>query len=97
MAFEIVFSPEALDDIRGLRADDRAKIVLTIERHLRHAPDKISKTRIKRLRGLRHPEYRLRVDDFRVYYDIVDSTIIIHAAIPKHLTYAWLAIHGKPL
>ena len=37
-----------------------------IERHLTHEPTKISKSRIKRLRGLSQPQYRLRVGDIRV-------------------------------
>jgi len=97
MAHEIVFSPGAIEDMRRLRADDRSNILAAIESHLRHEPNKLSKTRIKRLRGLRQPEYRLRVDDFRVYYDLVDSTVRIHSVLAKHLTYDWLRIHGKPL
>jgi hypothetical protein len=38
----------------------------TISRHLRHEPTKVSKSRIKRLRGLSQPQYRLRVGDIRV-------------------------------
>jgi mRNA-degrading endonuclease RelE of RelBE toxin-antitoxin system len=97
MAYEIVFSPRAIEDMRRLRADDRSNILGAIENHLRHQPNKLSRTRIKRLRGLREPEYRLRVDEFRVYYDLVDSTVYIHSVLAKSLTYDWLQIHGKPL
>ena len=68
-----------------------------IETHLRHQPRKGSKTRIKRLRGLRQPEYRLRVDDFRVFYDVAEPEVHILAVVAKHLTYAWLEQHGTPL
>ena len=60
-------------------------------------PRKDSKTRIKRLRGLRQPEYRLRVDDFRVYYDVAEPEVHILAVVAKHLTYEWLEQHGRPL
>jgi mRNA-degrading endonuclease RelE of RelBE toxin-antitoxin system len=97
MAYEIVFAPEAIEDIRRLRADDRSSVVAAIENHLRHRPQKESKSRIKRLRGLRQPEYRLRVADFRVYYDVAEPTVHIFSVISKHQTYDWLRIHGIPL
>ena len=38
---------------------------------------KVSKSRIKRLRGLTRPQYRLRVDEFRVLYDIEGQEVQI--------------------
>jgi len=46
-----------------------------MERHLRHQPTRISKSRIKRLRGVRRPGYRLRVGDIRVFYDVLDGVV----------------------
>ena len=97
MVYEIIFAPEAIDDLQRLRAVDRSGIRGAIETHLRHQPRKQSKTRIKRLRGLRQPEYRLRVDDFRVFYDVIETEVHILAIIAKHLTYEWLEQHGIPL
>ena len=97
MAYEIIFAPEAIDDLQRLRAVDRSGIRTAIETHLRHQPCKGSKTRIKRLRGLRQPEYRLRVDDFRVFYDVAEPEVHILAVVAKHLTYEWLEQHGIPL
>ena len=77
MAYEIIFAPEAIEDLQRLRAVDRSGIAAAIQTHLRHAPRKESKTRIKRLRGLRQPEYRLRVDDFRVFYDVAEPEVHI--------------------
>lgn len=97
MACEILFAPEAAEEIRRLRADDRSSIIKAIENHLRHQPRKESKSRIKRLRGLRQPEYRLRVDQFRVYYDVVERSVCILSVISKDMTYDWLEKHGIPL
>jgi prevent-host-death family protein len=36
-----------------------------LEIHLRHAPTKVTKSRIKRLRGMSQPQFRLRVGDIR--------------------------------
>ena len=97
MAYEIIFAPEAIEDLQRLRAVDRSGIRTAIETHLRHQPCQGSKTRSKRLRGLRQPEYRLRVDDFRVFYDVAEPEVHILAVVAKHLTYEWLEQHGIPL
>lgn len=68
--YEIVFIRAAEEDIAALRAIDRAKVVNAIETFLRYEPEKISKSRIKRLRGMRQPQYRLRIDDLRAFYDV---------------------------
>ncbi len=65
MKYEIILSPEAVDDLRELKANIRAAIRDAIEEHLRHEPTKTSKSRIKRLQGLSRPQYRLRVEDPR--------------------------------
>ena len=97
MAYEIVLAPEAIEDLRRFRAADRSSITAAIETHLRHKPRKESRARIKRLRGLRQPEYRLRVGDVRVYYDIAEMEVNILAIVAKHMTYEWLEQHGIPL
>jgi mRNA interferase RelE/StbE len=60
MSFEIVLAPEAVEEYKRLRARVRAEIRAALETHLRHEPEKLSRSRIKRLRGLRQPQYRLR-------------------------------------
>jgi mRNA interferase RelE/StbE len=49
MRYEIELAPEAVEDLKGLRASRRAAVKEAIEKHLRHEPTKISKSRIKRL------------------------------------------------
>ena len=97
MRFKIIFSPEAVRDIRLLDAHKKAKVKDSIEIHLRHEPTKTSKSRIKKLRGLRRPEYRLRIDEIRVFYDVVDNRVEILAIIPKSKAAQWLKKAGdKP-
>jgi mRNA interferase RelE/StbE len=96
MAYEIVLAPEAVEDLRGLKANIRAAVREVIETHLRHEPKKTSRTRIKRLRGLRRPQYRLRVGDARVFYDISGSTVEILAIVTKSEAEAWLKQFGDP-
>jgi mRNA-degrading endonuclease RelE of RelBE toxin-antitoxin system len=63
---------------------------------LRHEPTKISKTRIKRLRGLAHPQYRLRVgDEIRVFYDVAENDVQVLAIVAKSDANEWLEKHGE--
>jgi mRNA interferase RelE/StbE len=96
MRYEIILAPTAVDDLRRLKANVRSAVRAAIEQHLRHEPAKVSKSRIKRLRGLSHPQYRLRVDDVRVFYDITKSNVEVLAIVPKSEAEAWLAEAGKP-
>ena len=96
MRYDIVLAPEAVEDLDNLKANVRAAVRDAIEQHLRHQPTKVSKSRIKRLRGLSHPEYRLRVgDDIRVFYDVTEGVVQILAIVPKSEVDAWLTKHGK--
>jgi mRNA interferase RelE/StbE len=51
--------------------------------HLRHQPTRVSKSRIKRLRGLSQPQYRLRVGEARVFYDVTQEAVEILAIVTK--------------
>ena len=91
MPFAIVLAPEAVDDLRRFKAHARAAIRDALETHLRHEPGKTSRSRIKRLRGLRRPQYRLRVGEVRVFYDISAATVEILAIVAKSEAESWLA------
>jgi mRNA interferase RelE/StbE len=90
MKYEILFAPEAVQDLTRLSARDRSIIKETIETHLRYGPERISKSRIKKLRGITHPQYRLRVGEIRVFYDVTGQAVEVLAIIPKSGATAWL-------
>jgi mRNA interferase RelE/StbE len=94
MRFEIIFAPEAVQDLKKLSARDRSTLRDAIERHLRVDPMKVSKSRIKQLRGIRHPQYRLRVYDFRVFYDVTGKEVHVLAIVPKSQASRWLEAVG---
>jgi len=96
MRFEIVLAPTAVKELRSLRADVRARVRDAIELHLRQEPGRLSKSRIKRLRGLDRPQYRLRVDEVRVFYDVTEKTVEILAIVPKAEAAGWLAEEATP-
>ena len=54
-----------------------------MEAHLRHEPAKTSRSRIKRLRGLRRPQFRLRVGEVRIFYDVSAGTVEVLAIVTK--------------
>lgn len=90
MRYEIFLAPEAVEDLRHLKANIRAEVKDAIERHLRHQPMKTSKARIKRLRGLVRPQFRLRVGDLRVFYDVEDPEVHVLAIVSKATSEEWL-------
>ena len=95
MAFEIILAPEAVRDLRKLRANLRTGVRDAIERHLRHQPTKTSKAGIKRLRGVSRPQFRLRVGDMRVFYDVVGTEVHILAVVSKEQAEKWLRGVGE--
>jgi len=96
MKYEIVFSPEAAQTYKALGARQKAEVRKTSETHLRHEPMKISKSRIKRLRGRSRPQYRLRIGELRIYYDVSSSTVEVLAIVEKPKSVEWLKKAGEP-
>jgi mRNA interferase RelE/StbE len=89
MPFYIVLAPEAAEDLRRLRANDRAAVRAALEVRLRREPRKVSRSRIKRLRGLQRPQYRRHVGE-GVFYDVSGSIAEILAIVAKSEAETWL-------
>src|SRR5437667_11184028 len=96
MRYEVVLAPEAARTFRALPAYRRAEVRDALERHLRHQPTRVSKSRIKRLRGFRQPQYRLRVGEVRVFYDVTAEAVEVVAIVTKAEAERWLSAHGTP-
>jgi mRNA-degrading endonuclease RelE of RelBE toxin-antitoxin system len=97
MRFEILLAQEAVDDLKRLNAHERVAVPRALETHLRNAPRKVSKSRIKRLRGLSRPQFRLRVGDVRVFYDVSDEAVQVLAILAKSDAEEWLQKAGEVL
>jgi mRNA-degrading endonuclease RelE of RelBE toxin-antitoxin system len=54
-----------------------------IEQVLSVNPTVVSKVRIKRLRELAPTQYRLRVGEFRVFYDVEEEAVLIIQILSK--------------
>ena len=87
--FRIVVRPRAAAQIRRLRRVDAIAILDAMETHLRHEPERLSRSRIKRLRGSNAAAYRLRVGDYRVFYDVADEEVVVIAVLHKRETAAF--------
>ena len=87
--FKIRFARGALHDLKRLRARDRARVVDEIERCLVEQPQEPSRNR-KQLTALvppwEHvpPVWQLRVDDYRVFYDVdVEAGLVVVRAVRR--------------
>jgi mRNA interferase RelE/StbE len=96
MAYDIILAPEAVEDLQRLRANVRSAVRNGLLLYLKHTPTQVSKSRIKRLRGLRKPQYRLRIDDIRIYYDVRENQVEVLSILDKSETTIWLAEYGEP-
>ncbi len=68
--YEIILKRSAVEDLDRLRKFDAVRIADAMEEHLSHAPQNETRSRIRPLRGVSNPDYRLRVDDYRVFYSV---------------------------
>jgi len=94
MPFEVMFSPEAVEDFKSLSAFDKASVSYAIQRHLVNNPTHASKAKIKRLQGLEKPQYRLRIDEIRLFYDVVENRVEVLAIVEKKNASDWLEKEG---
>jgi mRNA interferase RelE/StbE len=95
MKYTILLAPQAIRDLKRLSAHYRAEILDAIEIYLRHQPKRLSKSRIKKLRGLSQPQYRLRIGELRIFYDVLGDRVEILAIIRKTDANKWLEEEGK--
>lgn len=90
MAFEILYSDEAVDELKELRAFDRTAILDQIEEILAANPTLESKAKVKRLKEPAPSAYRLRVGDFRVFYDVEEQTVSVLRVLSKEASLEYL-------
>ena len=76
--YDIRYAAEAVADLRGLRKFDQRRILDGIEHHLTHGARFVSKSRIKAMSQPFWSQYRLRIDDVRIYYDVDDGALSVN-------------------
>ncbi len=71
--FRVVLHAGAARELREVPAYHRKTIVETMESILQTEPTTERRSRVKRMHAGFHPPFRLRVGDYRVYYDVDES------------------------
>ncbi|MBI4328146.1 MAG: type II toxin-antitoxin system RelE/ParE family toxin [Chloroflexi bacterium] len=97
MAYEIRVTDNARDGFLTLDARWPSAVKAATETHFRHEPAEVSKSRSKRVRGLRQPQYRWRVDILRVFYDVAGDHVNVLGIVPKDCADEWLARCGEAI
>ena len=97
MPYQIELTTDAEEDLKSFRKLDRVKILDSIAAHLTYEPAKHSKSRIKKMRPGTKPPYRLRIDEFRAYYDIFEhtQTVVVYGIVEKLHSANWLEMFGS--
>jgi mRNA-degrading endonuclease RelE of RelBE toxin-antitoxin system len=98
MRYQVVIAKSAQETFKKLDARWRSALKGAMQTHLENTPKQESKSRIKRLKGLRQPQYRLRVDRLRVFYDVNDEQgrVEVLGFVMKPEAKSWLKEHGVP-
>ena len=81
--FKILFKAEAIRRLEKLKRYQAVAILDAIERHLRDEPEKVSRSSIRRLRGNQQTTFRLRVQNYRVFYDVIEDRVEIVQILHK--------------
>jgi mRNA-degrading endonuclease RelE of RelBE toxin-antitoxin system len=79
--FTIELNDNALEDLRSLKKSDRVLILDSIEKSLAHEPVNETRQR-KSLRPNPLSQWELRIDRFRVFYDVdLDAQVVLIKAV----------------
>lgn len=92
--FRIEFTPEAVDDLASMRTFDQRRLVTAMEIQLVHEPNRETRNR-KQLRPNKLAEWELRVEAFRVFYDVLEDDGIVKVVAIGLKDGNDLYIHGE--
>src|SRR5258708_19051270 len=92
--YSIAFTPNALDDIAWFRKRERRIILVRIEGQLSQQPDIETRNR-KRLRPNENVEWELRIERYRVFYDVDLASNVVEVKMIGYKEGNTLFIRGK--
>ena len=87
--YEIDYAEGVADDLANLRAYERARILDSVEKQLKHEPTRQTRNK-KTLVGLvppwEHvePVGELRIGEYRVFYDVDEGTSTVTIRLIRH-------------
>ncbi len=83
MPYEVRYSVESVAALRQFRQYDRSAILDQIVQVLQVNPTTESKARVKKLRQPAPTEYPMRVEEFRIFYDVEDGHVNVVLILSK--------------
>jgi mRNA-degrading endonuclease RelE of RelBE toxin-antitoxin system len=92
--FQIVFKPLAIRQLKKMKRYYAGIIVNAIETRLSNEPEKTHGS-IKHLRGRQEATFRLRVQNYRVFYDVIEDRVEIIQILHKSETMSFYAKEDK--
>ena len=92
--FEIRYTPEAVEDLRRYNGRERRRILNHIDACLSHEPERETRNN-KVLRPNRLAERELRIDRFRVFYDIDGGRAVVKIEAIGHKRGNRLYVRGE--
>jgi len=93
--YKIRLSPQAITDLENLRTFHRTAIMEQVGRVLSVNPTLESRARIKRLKEPAPSQYRLRVADFRVFYDVEEGAVYVVRVMSKEAATRFQGEQGR--
>jgi mRNA interferase RelE/StbE len=94
--FDIQLKVQAIRSLRKIKPFHARQILDAVEQHLRLEPERTSMTRIKRLRGKQQATFRLRVGDYRIFYDVLERVVSVTEILHKDETPRFYEQDEKP-
>lgn len=92
--YEIGYTSEARKDLNSFRKFEQKYILDEIDRQLQHEPNVETRNR-KSLRPNDVAEWELRIDKFRVFYDIYETLKVVNIEAIGYKRGNRLFIHGE--
>lgn len=92
--YEIEFTPEAIDDLKSFRKFEQQIIISGIETQLTYEPTVETRNRF-RMRPNEIAEWELRIDKYRVFYNVEQEVQIVSIEVIGFKRGNQLFVRGK--
>lgn len=92
--YEIEFTPEAIDDLKSFRKFEQQIIISGIETQLTYEPTVETRNRF-RMRPNEIAEWELRIDKYRVFYNVEQEVQIVSIEVIGFKRGSQLFVRGQ--
>jgi mRNA-degrading endonuclease RelE of RelBE toxin-antitoxin system len=92
--YRVQFTPSAREDLRWFRKFDQQRIISVVEAQLQHEPTVVTQQR-KQLRPNQLAEWEVRSGRYRIFYDVVETEVVVNIIAVGYKQGNKLYIRGK--